>query len=165
MESPQKKIKQLVDQVRQQVLQAEAKLEKALQERDNILAMPISKEEVKKNFSYAVDKSANKFQETLKNTISGRARKRNVTGIKKHPDVIRSPGQYNELNLDALNFFLGTTIKQKVSEFIDEMDYFGVTDGIDEVEYNQLLETVDIKINELEKNRDSIISELNLILK
>jgi hypothetical protein len=164
MSDGKNKIKDLINEVRGQVKTAETALENALQERENIISTPIPRQEVKDNFAYAVDRSADAFKNTLLSLVSSGARKRDAIGVNKHPDVIRKAGQYHELNIDAINFFLGDIIKVKVNDFIDNMDYFGVTDGITELDYKDKINVVETKIDELKANRDNIVNELDSIL-
>lgn len=164
MSDAKNKIKDLINEVRGQVKTAETALETALQERENIIATPIPKQEVKDNFAYAVDRSADAFKKTLMSLVSYAARKRDATGTRKQPEVIRTQGAYHELNIDAINFFLGDVIKVKVNDFIDEMDYFGVADGVTELDYKEMINVVETKVDELKANRDSIVSELDSIL-
>ena len=60
------KIQVLINEVRLQVQQADTTLENAFQEREDIIATPIPRQEVKDNFAQAVDVSAERFKETLK---------------------------------------------------------------------------------------------------
>ena len=118
-------IKKAVDDIRTQVASIEAELEKALQHRETIAAMPITQKEVLNNLFYAIDTSAEKFSSSLKLIISGCARRRNGTGIYRYPEVIREEGAYHQLNVDAVNFFFGDELKAKLKRFIGEMDYPG----------------------------------------
>gem|GEM_PF-4194896 len=158
-----KQIQALVGQVKSAVSKAEMDLEAALQERENIIALPIQKQQIKDDFAYAVDTSSAKFEETLNSMIAARARKRDATGIKKSPDVMRKQGNYNELNIEAINYFLGSVIKDLTNQKIDEVSF--LSDGVDDAEFEQLLETVEIKIDKLKIARDEVVGELQSILR
>jgi len=165
MNSVKNKINELIGELRAKKQEYDNRLEKALQEREDILASPIPKQEIKDNFNQAVDDSAKRFEEALRNLVHGRARRRKAIGVQRTPEVIRKQGSYSELNIDAINFFLGDIIKSKVSEFIDELDYFGLDDGLSDEEHKKLLNKVEAKIDDIKIERDSLVEELNSILK
>lgn len=158
------KIQELIGEVRAAVSKAESKLEAALQERENIISLPVTKQQIKNDFAYAVDTSAARFEETFNSVIAGRSRKRDATGISKSPDMIRKIGNYSELNIDAINYFFGDIIKNLTNKKIDEVEYFGRDDGVDNLEFNELLEAAEIKVDKLKLEHDEVVAELQTIL-
>ncbi len=164
-ESVKAQIKELIAGLREQKNLAENKLEQALQQRENIQGMPVPRVDVKRGFADAVNESARQFEETLKVIIYRRARSRDAIGVSKSPDVIRELGNYNQLNIDAINYFFGDIIKSKLNTYVDEMVYFDVNDGMPDDEFETELDKANADIEQLKADRDALAKELESILR
>lgn len=161
----QTKLQTLISDLRIQKQLQYAKLNEAIAERELIASSAMPKAEILQNLFSAIDYSAEQFQKTMQSIVSGIARKRHGTGVNRSPELIREVGNYSQLNIDSINYFMGDVIKEKLIQYVDEMPWPGpAQNGIDDDEYYRQLKIADAKVDKLKAEYDEIENQIMSVL-
>ena len=159
------KLQSLIADLRYQKLQHYEKLTRAIEEREHIASYAMPRDEVLSNLFEAIDQSAEKFEKVMLSVVSGVARRRHATGVNRSPDLVRELGNYSQLNIDSINYFMGDIIKDRLTQYVDDMPWpGGLRNGMTDDEYYRQLKAADAKIDQLKTEHDALEHQIMSIL-